>query len=164
MKDKLIFTAMLFGLFGCTLEVNEVNPQVSDSIEESKKNSFFISEYTAIQQPKGMFEIVEVWQERIWYNKVASLFRKTKVVSDSNESWILIKTKETPQSQYVYSNYSSEWQLSESGNLTYSVGYVGGLLTASLKKTGSSPDTIRLVLSKGQLEIGEITLCKNKNK
>src|SRR5690606_19127873 len=108
--------------------------------------------------PEGLFDIVEVWEEKVWYNKVVSFFKKTKVVSDDNSSWILIKTKETPQSQYVYTNYSSEWQLLDSGNLTNSVGYAGGLLTASLKKTILSPDTLRLVLKKGQEQIGTITL------
>ncbi|OJV54981.1 MAG: hypothetical protein BGO31_16735 [Bacteroidetes bacterium 43-16] len=162
MKDKVIivFMGMSLGLFGCTLGVNEVNPQASKSIEESKNDGFFINEYMAIQEPKRLFDIVEVWEEKVWYNKVINLFKKTKVASGNNSSWIVIKTKETSQSPYVYANYSTEWQLSESGNLTSSVGYAGGLLTVSLKETVSFPDSLRLVLKKGQEQIGILTLIR----
>lgn len=159
---KLIGMGMLLGLFGCTLEVNEVNPQASTSIEESEKDGFFIAEYTAIQEPEGLFDIVEVWEEKVWYNKVVSYFKKTKVVADNNSSWILVKVKETPQSQYVYANYSREWQLSEPENLTYSLGYAGDLLTASLRDSISSPDTIRLILKKGKEQIGKLTLTRKR--
>ncbi|RYD97755.1 MAG: hypothetical protein EOP54_09890 [Sphingobacteriales bacterium] len=159
-KIKFIIMGAFLGLYGCTLGVNEVNPQTSKTAKDSKKDGFFISEYTVIQEPKGLFDIVEIWEEKVWYNKIVNLFKKTKILSDNNTSWILIKMKETPKSRYVYANYSREWQLSEPQNLTYSVGYTGGLIAISLKQTVSSPDSLLLILKKGKKEVGTLTLIR----
>jgi hypothetical protein len=147
MKGKLIIfiTTCMFGIAGCALDVNDADPHTSESIKESKKNVFFISEYTFEQNPKVFFDISEVWQEEVWHYKVRNIFSVEKV-KRYELSWILFTLKDG--SKHSYENFNTEWEIKNPLTNEY-VGFMSGRFAVSLNDC-KSPDSIKLNLTKSK--------------
>ncbi len=134
---------ILFNLFGCAWGVNDADNHTCKSIQQSKDNGFFITEYSVEQTPNDMFDILEVWQEKTWYYKIVNWFKVTKEFR-THTSGILMTVKETKQSRYRMDNYFTEWSLLQDNTTNY-VGYSGGPLCLGIENW-SSPEEIRLTL------------------
>jgi len=168
MKGKLIIIigmGILCNLFGCTLGINDVDPHTSKTIETSKKDGFFIAEYSIEQNPEGMFSIKEVWQEKTWFYKIKNLFNSEKEIR-TNTSKILLSLDLERNNTYTYETFSTKWGLLIEGTDKY-VGYYGGNLGIRLPDT-LSPEVVRLQLIKNPHQdknktseiLGTITLTR----
>lgn len=152
---------LIFVLSGCSMGVVEGTLQTSKSIEESKKDNFFISEYVVEQKPKGIFKINRAWEEKSWGYKVLSIFSSEKVILLPESTELLFNIDTSSAAKYAYANFS-DWQLDDVKRAR-SVGYHGGVYRLSLQDY-PSPDTIKLTLMSGPIgkrkEVGELTFIR----
>lgn len=94
---RIFIVLILLFLSCCNMneEVNTVDPQASANIKSSKENNLFIREYYLDKNKTTRLNVVEVWLEYCWMNKVIeSTSRKVKTsgiqinfkISDFNSS------------------------------------------------------------------------------
>lgn len=159
MKGKLLLIPIISLLFwGCTLGTNDVDPHSSESINESKRDGFFIAEYQMVQNPEGIFDIAEIWQEKVWYYKIINIFKVEKV-TPIRASWILFSLK--TGSKYNYENFDNSWTLFDE-NIGQYAGYFGGRFAVSVNGL-DSPDSVVLSVinpKENDKKIGTVILRK----
>jgi hypothetical protein len=66
---KILLTLYILLITGCNLDVNTSDPQVSNSLEDSKKDKLFIKEFT-VDTTRSSCLVDEAWVEFSWINKL----------------------------------------------------------------------------------------------
>ena len=109
MKIALLITLITMAtLMGCNLEVNTVDPQASSTIEESKRDGFFLKEYKADQLRQGFFEIKEAWVEYVWKNQLVN----DKIVKTKTGGLQLnLKLEMFMNNEFKEKRYLLDWEM-----------------------------------------------------
>ncbi len=81
MKNITLFLLVLF-LYGCDMRKHKGTNQISESIAESKRDSFFIKQYKLIRNDAQDFKISEAWIEKVWHYDAKSMFNIPKKAYD----------------------------------------------------------------------------------
>ncbi|HYF31809.1 MAG TPA: hypothetical protein VD993_11880 [Chitinophagaceae bacterium] len=133
--------SLLIALFliSCNADVNTVDPQASSSIENSKKDSFFIQEYNSTSR---FADVKEAWVEYKWKNE-ASLFSKSKVRTTGVQ--LNIKVNDFKNPEFDENEYFITWEMVVPGIGTIGTG--NGVYSLSIN-TGRVPDSVKIEVKK----------------
>lgn len=66
---KILLTLSILFIIGCNFDVNTLDPQVSNSLEYSKKDKLFLKEFTD-DTTRSSCLVSEAWVEFSWINKL----------------------------------------------------------------------------------------------
>jgi hypothetical protein len=89
------------------MEVDTTDTMVSHSMSESKKDSFFISEYNVDSLSPKYFQIKEAWAENIWKYVILN----DKIVKKKLNDFQLVMTLENNSLDIPDSTYILKWEM-----------------------------------------------------
>ena len=118
------------------LEINTATPQASSSLEESKKNNFFIKEYKVLGDKEDFFKVKEAWVEFAWKYQLRN---GKKTMKRFNEIQLVMKLSNFNSEKIREGDYLVNWQIDEISHGTVGSGnYVYDLSLSSIEL----PDTL----------------------
>ena len=110
----MVFYAFMINVcffIGCLAQVNTMDPQISKSIHESKKNGFFIRTYTVSNCADTSISIKEAWLEKIWFYEIQNGI-PVKIHHDDDGCMLCFIINQTPSLRYRLNNLD-EWLMKE---------------------------------------------------
>ena len=120
---KFVLLSFIIALMSCNLDVNTSDPQSSRSIDEAKKNGFYITEYI-VSCSDSQYKVDEAWVEYAWKNE-ADGFKVHKKRTTSTQLNLKMKVFPLHPREYLLS-----WKLEDS---TYgTLGFSNGCFTEFL--------------------------------
>lgn len=126
----------------CNLEVDTSDPQLSESIEKSKQDHFFIAEYSLADSLNRFMDITEVWAEHVWFNKVD----KWRVSKQSISGIQLnLKVDNFYDSAFELKDYMRTWIMKDDNDNF--VGQSNGLFNMSFKDK-MAPEVVEIIICK----------------
>ncbi|WP_367330664.1 hypothetical protein [Sphingobacterium multivorum] len=149
----MLFLAFLVG--GCDLETNIVDPQASNSIQESAKSKVLVS----IGRPTSHNSrfIKEIWIEKAWKNSIKN-GKHYKEIFNSNQ--IVLSINENPQ--YKIEDYALIWKMYDSKGDVFGSGN-GALILDDIGISDSINLTLFNISDSTRTEIGSFKFIKINN-
>lgn len=136
MRLTLIFFVLI--LSGCNLDIDTSDPMASKTINDSKKDGFFLREYNASSTDTS-YKIKEAWIEHIWFNEVKG-FRVYKKSVQSIQLNLRVASLPLNGNEYFLN-----WEMADS---TYGIfGTSNGCYVLDLKQE-KIPDSFKIDLYK----------------
>ncbi len=101
---NILFAIIVFN--SCSAQINTSDPGISKNISESKKNNFFVKQYSDSTN-RSDIPVQEVWVEKIWFNEM----KNGKVHKVARRGCHLcFSIKQTPGLKFSVRN-TNEWEM-----------------------------------------------------
>jgi hypothetical protein len=138
----IVFTVTKFMSCLRNIELNTVNPQISGSILEARKNGFFLSEYKLAQTDlqKGII-LNDTWVEYVWKN---TLKDGKRIKEKLGGIQLVMKTNSMEGLGFSDSTFLINWQIEVTGNQLQGSGRDGNGIYVNYLASKNPPDTIKV--------------------